>query len=609
MINKFKSILAWLHIFLGKIRAVILNIGTALFLILFIVLILRGLTSLEPEVDPSGRVLVLNPQGTVVDQEVFGGNLLARVSRDGPSNQIQTRDLIKLIQAVAVDDNIPAVLIDFSRARFSGQTTAINISKELKALRESGKEIIAFNDNLSTNSYLMASQASEIWLHPVGGISIAGLGGMRPYQKELFENLKVNFHNYSDGDFKSAVEGFTRADMSDNDRLQREAYLFPIWEEMKNIMSEGRGIDSEEVQLFADNFIGFFGDSEVSNIAYATSKKMIDGTKSFPEFRRYMIEKFGKDEGAGIATFKSISYQDYTLRLDTDLMSSKDEIAIITVEGVIMEGAISQGVAGADGIVKQIRSAHENGRTKAIVLRVNSGGGSVIASEIMRDELFEAKRKGINIVVSMGDVAASGGVYISTPADYIFAEPTSITGSIGVAVAFPTFENVMEQIGVNFDGVVTSRYGAWDPTQPIDEGLDEIIGSTVASIYDRFIQFVADSRSQSYEDIKAIAGGRVWIGTAAKDLGLVDEVGGINEAIAHAAERSELVGYETVYYGQKISFEEKLIGELLEGAGVSIQVPKVFSAGEGMLKFYESLTEILKPQVLLTCKSCLLEFN
>ena len=191
MIREFKSILTWLHIFLGKARAVILNIGTALFLVFFIVLILRSLTSLEPEIDPSGRVLVLNPQGAVVDQEVFGGNFLARVSRDGPSNQIQTRDLIKLIQAAAVDDKIPAVLIDFSRARFAGQTTAINISKELKALRESGKEIIAFNDNLSTNSYLMASQASEIWLHPVGGISIAGLGGMRPYQKQLFENLKL----------------------------------------------------------------------------------------------------------------------------------------------------------------------------------------------------------------------------------------------------------------------------------------------------------------------------------------------------------------------------------------------------------------------------------
>ena len=500
-------------------------------------------------------------------------------------------------------------MIDFSGTGFAGPTTAINISRELKALRESGKEIVAFNDRLTTNSYLMASQATEVWLHPVGSISVGGLGGMRPYQKELFENLKINYHNYSDGDFKSAVESNTRADMSENDRLQREAYLFPIWEEMKAIMSEGRGIASEEVQLFADNFIGIFDDSSVTNTAYAISKNIIDGTKSFPEFRRYMIEKFGKDDEAGITTFKSISFQEYALRFGADEKSSNNKIAVITVEGAIMEGNISQGVAGADGIVNQISSAHQNEGTKAIVLRVNSGGGSVIASEMMRDELIEAKKKGIDVVVSMGDVAASGGVYISTAADYIFAEATSITGSIGVAIALPTFENVAEYVGVNFDGVVTSRYGGWDLTQSIDEDLDEIIKSSVAGVYDRFLQFVAESRSQSYEDIRAIAGGRVWIGTAAKELGLVDEIGGINQAITHAAKLSELAEYEVVYYGQEISFEEKLVSELLKNAGVSIQIPEVFSAVDGMLKFYESLIEISNPEVLLTCGGCVVQLN
>jgi len=607
--NVLKSIFAWLDLFLRKARALILNIGTAFFLIFFVVVFLSGLTSFESEIDPSGRVLVLNPQGTVVDQEVFGANLLANISGNGSTNQIQTRDLIELIRAVSEDDEIPAVLIDFSGTGFAGPTTAINISRELKALRESGKEIVAFNDRLTTNSYLMASQATEVWLHPVGSISVGGLGGMRPYQKELFENLKINYHNYSDGDFKSAVEGNTRADMSENDRLQREAYLFPIWEEMKAIMSEGRGIASEEVQLFADNFIGIFDDSSVTNTAYAISKNIIDGTKSFPEFRRYMIEKFGKDDEAGITTFKSISFQEYALRFGADEKSSNNEIAVITVEGAIMEGNISQGVAGADGIVNQISSAHQNEGTKAIVLRVNSGGGSVIASEMMRDELIEAKRKGIDVVVSMGDVAASGGVYISTAADYIFAEATSITGSIGVAIALPTFENVAEYVGVNFDGVVTSRYGGWDLTQSIDEDLDEIIKSSVAGVYDRFLQFVAESRSQSYEDIRAIAGGRVWIGTAAKELGLVDEIGGINQAITHAAKLSELAEYEVVYYGQEISFEEKLVSELLKNAGVSIQIPEVFSAVDGMLKFYESLIEISNPEVLLTCGGCVVQLN
>jgi protease-4 len=607
--NVLKSIFAWLDLFLRKARALILNIGTAFFLIFFVVVFLSGLTSFESEIDPSGRVLVLNPQGTVVDQEVFGANFLANISGNGSTNQIQARDLIELIRAVSEDDEIPAVLIDFSGTGFAGPTTAINISRELKALRESGKEIVAFNDRLTTNSYLMASQATEVWLHPVGSISVGGLGGMRPYQKELFENLKINYHNYSDGDFKSAVESNTRADMSENDRLQREAYLFPIWEEMKAIMSEGRGIASEEVQLFADNFIGIFDDSSVTNTAYAISKNIIDGTKSFPEFRRYMIEKFGKDDEAGITTFKSISFQEYALRFGADEKSSNNEIAVITVEGVIMEGNISQGVAGADGIVNQISSAHQNEGTKAIVLRVNSGGGSVIASEMMRDELIEAKRKGIDVVVSMGDVAASGGVYISTAADYIFAEATSITGSIGVAIALPTFENVAEYVGVNFDGVVTSRYGGWDLTQSIDEDLDEIIKSSVAGVYDRFLQFVAESRSQSYEDIRAIAGGRVWIGTAAKELGLVDEIGGINQAITHAAKLSELAEYEVVYYGQEISFEEKLVSELLKNAGVSIQIPEVFSAVDGMLKFYESLIEISNPEVLLTCGGCVVQLN
>jgi protease-4 len=389
--NLIKSIFSWLNSFLGKARTLILNFGTAFFLIFFVALIISGLFSFKPGTNPKGRVLVLNPQGTVVDQKVFGGNFLTSITGDIPSNQIQTRDLIKLIQAISADDDIPAVLIDFSKTGFAGPTTAINIAKELKTLRDSGKKIIAFNGHLSTNSYLMASQASEIWVHPVGGVSIGGLGGMRPYLKELFENLKINFHNYSEGDFKSAVEGNTRTEMSENDRLQREAFTFPIWEEMKNIMSEGRGIASEEIQLFADNFIGFLGDSEVTNIAYATSKNIIDGTKSFPEFRQYMIENFGKDEEAENVTFKSISYQEYTDQLDDDLVSAKDEIAVITVEGAIMEGSISQGVAGADGIVKQIRSAHENEDTKAIVFRVNSGGGSVIASEMMRDELFNAR--------------------------------------------------------------------------------------------------------------------------------------------------------------------------------------------------------------------------
>ena len=607
--NALKSIFAWLGRFLEKARTVMLNLGTAFVLIFFTIIIIGAISSSGPEVkDPSGRVLFINPEGTVVDQEVYNSDFLASLTAEA-TDQIQTRDLIQLIRAAAEDEKIPAVFIDFSSTGFAGPTTAINIAKELKALRESGKRVIAMNDRLTTTSYLMASQASEVWVHPVGSISVRGLGGMRAYQKELYENLKINFHNYSQGDFKSAVEGNTRTDMSENDRLQREALLNPIWNEMKLLMAEARGIESSDIQSFADGYVGFFGEAAIGNIAYAQANNIIDGTKSFPEFRQYMIEEFGLDEEAETETYKTISYNEYAKQIESDSTDSDNQIAVITAEGIIMEGDISQGVAGANGVVKQIRSAHEDENTKAIVFRVNSPGGSIIASEMMRDELFAAKSKGINVIVSMGDYAASGGVYISTPADYIFAEPTTITGSIGVAIALPTLENVMDYVGVNFDGVVTSKHGGWDPTQAIDEDLDKIFAAWGAGAYDRFVNFVADSRSQSYEDIKKIAGGRVWIATSAKEIGLVDKIGGIDDAIAYAANMAELENYQVEYYGQKLSPEELIIKELLENFDVSLGEPKVLSALNGLADFYETLTEIQQPKALLTCQICMVDLD
>ena len=608
--NALKSIFSWLGRFLEKARTVMLNLGTAFVLIIITFAIIGGLSSSGPDVtEKDGRVLFIDPIGTVVDQEVFNSDFMFNFGTNSSTDQIQTRDLIALIRAAAEDEEIPAVFIDFSSTGFAGPTTAINIAKELKALRESGKRVIAFNDRLSTTSYLMASQASEVWVHPVGSISVRGLGGMRPYQKELYENLKINFHNYSQGDFKSAVEGNTRTDMSENDKLQREALLNPIWDEMKLLMAEGRDIELGDIQSFADDYVGFFGEAAIGNIAYAKANNIIDGTKSFPEFRQYMIKEFGLDEEAETETYKTISYNEYADQMEDDFSDSENEIAIITAEGAIMEGEIAQGVAGSSGIVKQIRSAHENENTKAIVFRVNSPGGSIIASEMMRDELFAAKKKGIKVVVSMGDYAASGGVYISTPADYIFAEPTTITGSIGVAIALPTLENAMDYIGVNFDGVVTSKHGGWDPTQAIDEDLDKIFAGWGADAYDRFVNFVADSRSQSYEDIKAIAGGRVWIATSAKEIGLVDEIGGIDDAIAYAVNLTELEDYQVEYYGQELSPEELILRELLENFDVSIKEPKVFSALHGLADLYETLTDIQEPKALLTCKDCLVDLD
>ena len=608
--NALKSIFSWLGRFLERARTVMLNLGTAFVLIVITVAIIGVISSAGPDAtETEGRVLFLNPEGIVVDQEVYSSDFPFNFAGDSSAEQIQTRDLIALIRAAAKDDKIPAVFIDFSSTGFAGPTTAINIAKELKALRESGKRVIAYSDRLSSASYMMASQASEVWMHPVGSISVRGIGGMRPYQKELFENLKINFHNYSQGDFKSAVEGNTRTDMSENDRLQRTELLTPIWAEMKSLMASGRGIKASDIQYFADNYVGFFGEAAIGNIAYAQSNNIIDGTKSFPEFRQYMIENFGIDEEADTETYKIISYQAYADQMNEEFSESENVIALITAEGAIMEGDISQGVAGSTGIVKQIRSAHENKKTKAIVFRVNSPGGSIIASEMMRDELFVAKEKGIPVIVSMGDYAASGGVYIATPADYIFAEPTTITGSIGVAIALPTLENAMDYIGVKFDGVVTSKHGGWDPTQPIDDDLDKIFTGWGADAYDRFVGFVAESRSKPYEDIKAIAGGRVWIATSAKELGLIDGIGGVEDAIAYAVEMAALEDHVVKYYQKKLTPEELILNEIFKNFNINIQEPVSFTMLEGLTEIYKTLAGIKNPQVLLTCELCLVDID
>ncbi len=606
--SALKIFFSWLNSLLEKARVIMLNLGTAFVLIVFTFIIISALSTKQKFKDTSGRVLLINPKGIVVDNEVYDAYLPFNVANN-TTDQIQTRDLIRIIRSASEDENIPAVFVDFSSTSFAGPTTAINIAKELKALRDSGKRVIAFNDRLSTTSYLMASQASEVWVHPVGSISIRGLGVLNAYQKKLFENLKINFHNYSQGDFKSTLEPITRTEMSENERIQREALINPIWDEMRFIMAEGRGVEADVVQSFADNFVGIIDEAAIGNIDYAISKNIIDGTKSFPEFRQYMIDEFGLDEKAESDTYKAISFKDYAKQNKENSNEKDYKIAVITAEGAIMEGKIMRGVAGANGLIKQIRSACEENNTKAIILRVNSPGGSIIASEMIRDELLAAKKKDINVIVSMGDYAASGGVYISTPADYIFAEPTTITGSIGVAFAIPTFEKLTDFIGINFDGVVTSRYGGWNLAQVIDNDLDKIFTSWGADAYRRFINFVAVSRSQSPEDIEKIANGRVWIGTDANAIGLVDEIGGIEEAIKYAANMNELKDYQVEYYGDELSNKEMIIKELFENSEISFREPKVTSALEGLVRLYDTLTSLQEPKPLLTCMYCLIDLD
>jgi protease-4 len=498
------------------------------------------------------------------------------------------------------------VLLDFSKTNFSGPSTALNVARELAALREAGKPVIAYSEVLGTSAYLMAAQADEIYVHPSGALAINGIGGYRDYTRELTDKLKITIHNYSQGDYKSVVEGLTRTEMSDADRLQQEEIYGPIWTTLKLAMAEAQGLDPRQFQELADDYsVPIINEGAYDGLAYAQAQGMISGTRTFPELRSLMIERFGKseDEDDSRETYPHIGWNAYFKQLEPENDDAEDAVAVVFVEGVIQQGRMGPGVAGSDDVAPLIRKAHEDDSTRAIVLRVNSPGGSVIASDIIRDELAAAKAKGIPVVVSMGDVAASGGVLISTPADTIFAEPTTITGSIGVAIAFPTLENVFEYIGVNFDGVTTSEHVGWGVYQGVNEKLD-----AASSAYQRFIGQVAKSRGKDPEYIRSIAGGRVWLAPKALEFGLIDELGTLEDAITYAAAQAELDKYRVNYVVKEVSPAIALLRAFSLGAAVEVSSShNVFS--DRVAKLLAVVEDLGQPRATLLCSHCLVEMH
>ena len=604
--DTLKSIFAWLGKFLEKTRIVFLNIGTALVLI-FLTIGFISLWSVGPApIDKEGKVVILDPSFLVVDEESFSSEFPIFSEN---VDQITFREFDYLIEKLKSDNEIAAILLDFSSTGYAGPTTAINVAEKLKTLKDSGKEIIAFSTYFDTTTLMMAAYADEIWAHSGGAFTINGVGGYRQYSKQLYENLKFTVHDFSQGDFKSAAESLTQTQMSDEDRKQRSDILIPIWNKFKAIISEGRNIDMQTIQNFADSNFTISNQATFENLSFAKDNGLIDGYKSFPEFRSYMIEKFGEDQTADRLTYPNISFIEFMETYDIETSSNTNKIAVVTVEGSIMRGEIEPGIAGADGIARLIRKAHENSNVNAIVMRVNSGGGTVLGSEIIRDELLEAKKKGLPIVVSMGDVAASGGVYIATPADYIFAQSTTITGSIGVAYAFPTLENTFEYIGINTDGVTTSKYAGWDISQPIDDAHAKLINADAAKTYRRFVDLVSESRDKTSDYVFSIASGRVWTGTKALELGLIDQIGQINDAIEKAAELCDLDMYEVRYYKKEISPEQQLIIDILDQFNVNLGVKSKYI---DIIPFFEILSRTIsefEPTPLYNCTSCDVKIN
>ena len=439
----------------------------------------------------------------------------------------------------------------------------MKIADALYKARENGKEIIAFTSGLGTTNYLIASQANEVILEKdaYGSIFPFGFSRVRQYQKDFFENIKVDINVYAAGDFKSGPEGFTRNDMSETDRLAWVEFVTPVWEKYKAKMETGRGFESGKIQYIGDNYHLLASENGGDDNETALSIGLVDQLMTKQEIRNYMIEKFGSENDYEWP--EGISGREYLSTLKDDDISNKqkraqekNKIAVIHVEGAIVTGSIDFNTAGSGGIVKNINKARDDKNVKGIILRVNSPGGDVYASSMITNALEEFQATGRPVITSMGDIAASGGVWVTTTSEEIWAEDTTLTGSIGVysVVADPT--PLLKWTGNNSDGVSMTKAGdIYDLSRGMNEELNKQFRENTENFYREFVTKVAENREMEYSEVLQFAGGRIWRGDKALELGLVDKLGSLDDAIDSMVTKLELEDYKVFSYNTNVEFE------------------------------------------------------
>ncbi len=442
--------------------------------------------------------------------------------------------ILKDLQKAKADDNINGIFLRLSNVS-SGTATLGEVRDALLDFKTSGKFIYAYADIFTQKSYYLASVADSIFMTPEGMFMFTGLSAEATFYKNALDKLGIEMQVVKHGSYKSAAESFTRENLSDENREQIEGYVGSIWNKMVSDISESRGIPAEKLNQYADELVSLENDKLVET-------GMIDGLIYYDEMLTLLKKKMAVEEENDL---ESISLSDYgNVPTKEKKEYSRDKIAVIYAMGMVVDGSAGEGYIGSERIAKAIRKARRDNTVKAIVFRVNSGGGSVVASDVIyREVLLAAKEK--PFVASMGDVAASGGYYIVAPADTILASPSTITGSLGVIFSIPNLKELMnDKLGVTTDVVKTNRYAdIYSVFDPLDPQERYFIQKTVDDTYENFISLVAEGRGKSYEEIDAIAGGRVWSATDALDLGLIDMFGGLDKSIEVAAKMAGLDGY------------------------------------------------------------------
>jgi protease-4 len=521
--------------------------------------------------------------------------------------QYRLRDLVAALDKAKDDSRVKAVALDLDGFNGGGATAIGDLVDAVRRVRASGKPVVAYGVGYTDDSYALASAASEIWLNPLGAVLISGPGGSSLYFKGLLDKLGVTANVYRVGTYKSAVEPYIRNDMSPEARQNYTALDAARLEYWKQEVKQAR--PKANIDLFLGNMTGAVQAAGGDMAKAALSAGLIDRIGDRRQFEARLAE-LGGGAGSGGAPFKQVKVGPYV----ADVVKQKPTgpIGIVTIAGMIVDGKAGPGTAGGDTIAKQIEDGIRNKGVKALVVRVDSPGGSVLASERIRQALLEAKSKKIPVVVSMGSVAASGGYWVSTPADFIYAEPSTITGSIGVFGVIPSFQGTLQKLGVGADGVKTTPLsGEPDLLKGPSPEANQLIQTGVESMYSRFLGIVAASRHRTPQQIDQIAQGRVWDGGTARQLGLVDGFGGVNEAIAKAAQLAGLGNERGIRYLEpQRSFRDQLIDAFADNDNDTAAPGDAFStlAREPQQQLASMLGEVRSilsgPSIQARCLEC-----
>ncbi|EJB3161012.1 signal peptide peptidase SppA [Salmonella enterica subsp. enterica serovar Orion] len=537
----------WTWRVLNFVREMVLNLFF-IFLVLVGVGIWMQIGNGSNSEQTARGALLLDISGVIVDKPSTNHRLgaLGRQLFGASSDRLQENSLFDIVNAIrqAKDDrNITGIVLDLKNFTGADQPSMRYIGKALREFRDSGKPVFAVGENYSQGQYYLASFANKIWLSPQGQVDLHGFATNGLYYKTLLDKLKVSTHVFRVGTYKSAVEPFIRDDMSPAAREDDSRWIGELWQNYLHTVSANRQISPQQLfpgaQAIIDGLTSVGGDTA----KYALDHKLVDALASSADVEKALTKQFGWSKTEN--NYRAISYYDYSLKTPADTGGT---IAVIFANGAIMDGEETPGNVGGDTTASQIRDARLDPKVKAIVLRVNSPGGSVNASEVIRAELAAARAAGKPVVVSMGGMAASGGYWISTPANYIVASPSTLTGSIGIFGVINTVENSLSSIGVHSDGVSTSPLADISMTKALSPEVQQMMQLSIEYGYKRFITLVADARKRTPEQIDKIAQGHVWTGEDAKANGLVDSLGDFDDAVAKAAELAKLKQWHLDYY-------------------------------------------------------------